>query len=332
MDGMYGGNMAAWRKFNNSLYLRLLCRVSGRSEMNAGAKMAEILNNPSTYPIFTSNADNATVKFTGNDPYISEFGTTTESDFTSSGRKLTEQLIKMTVETDINGNQVYVDPRLPVIGKKNPNAVVNPDNIWKGTVSGCTDLERSTVDIGTSWLNYRIFCRKDAPATYMDYAETRFIFAEAALKGYIAGGQSAAKSYYEAGVRASMEKWSEQGAYSDPAVSITSAEVDSYLASSLGSWDLAADKEEFLGNQKFLALFWVGMEAYHEYRRTGYPVLTIGEGTIYNDHVLPTRLGYPNITLTTNSANANAALEEMGGPNDMKTPVWWSKQAITGGK
>ncbi len=332
MDGMYGGNMAAWRKFNNSLYLRLLCRISGRSEMNAGAKMTEILNNPSTYPIFTSNADNAAVKFTGNDPYISEFGTTTESDFTSSGRKLTEQLIKMTVETDINGNQVYVDPRLPVIGKKNPNAVVNPDNIWKGTVSGCTDLERSTVDIGTSWLNYRIFCRKDAPATYMDYAETRFIFAEAALKGYIAGGQAAAKNYYEAGVRASMEKWSEQGAYSDPAVTITSAEVDAYLASSLGSWDLAADKEEFLGNQKYLALFWVGMEAYHEYRRTGYPVLTIGEGTIYNDHVLPTRLGYPNITITTNSANANAALEEMGGPNDMKTPVWWSKQAITGGK
>ena len=34
MDGMYGGNMAAWRKFNNSLYLRLLCRISGRSEMN----------------------------------------------------------------------------------------------------------------------------------------------------------------------------------------------------------------------------------------------------------------------------------------------------------
>jgi hypothetical protein len=300
--------------------------------MNVGVKMTEILNNSSLYPIFTSNADNASVKFTGNDPYISEFGTTTESDFTSSGRKLTQQLIKMTVQTDISDNQVYVDPRLPIIGKKNPNLVVNPGNIWKGTVSGCTDLERSTVDIGTSWLNYTIFCRKDAPATYMDYAEIRFIFAEAALKGLIPGGQAVAKSHYEAGVRASMEKWSEQGAYSDPAVTITAAEVDTYLASPLGSWDLATDKEEFLGNQKFLSLFWVGMEAYHEYRRTGFPVLTIGQGTIYNDQVLPTRLGYPNISITTNSVNASAALEEMGGPNDMKTPVWWSKQAITGGK
>jgi hypothetical protein len=166
----------------------------------------------------------------------------------------------------------------------------------------------------------------------MDYAEIQFILAEAALKGLITGGQSAAKSYYEAGVRASMEKWSAQGAYSETPESITPGEVDTYLASPLGSWDLATDKAAFLGNQKFLALFWIGMEAYHEYRRTGYPVLTIGEGTIYNDNILPTRFGYPNTTMSTNSDNANAALEDMGGPNDMKTPVWWSKQAIAGGK
>jgi hypothetical protein len=332
MDGMYGGDMEAWRKFNNSLYMRLLCRVSGRSDMNVGAKMTEIINNPAKYPVFTSNADNAMVKFSGNDPYISNFGTTTESDFTSSGRKLTQQLIGLTVQTDINDNQVYVDPRLPVIGKKNPIIEVNPDNIWKGTVSGCTEMERSEVDRGTSWLNYKVFCRRDAPATYMDYAEVQFILAEAALKNHITGGAAAAKDYYEKGVRASMAKWSEQGAYSDPAVTITTDDVDTYLASPLGSWDLATNKEEFIGNQKWLALFWVGMEAYHEYRRTGYPVLTIGEGTVYNDNILPTRFGYPNVTISTNNANATAAIEEMGGPNDMKTPVWWSKQAISGGK
>ena len=82
----------------------------------------------------------------GNDPYLSNFGLTTESEFTSSGRKLTRQLIGMTVQTDINGNQIYVDPRLPIIGKKNNIVAVNPNNIWIGTKSGCTDQERSTVD------------------------------------------------------------------------------------------------------------------------------------------------------------------------------------------
>lgn len=332
MDGMYKGDMAGWRRFNNSLYLRLLCRVSGRTEMNAGAKMTEIINSPTKYPVFTSNQHNATVKFSGSDPYISNFGLTTESEFTSSGRKLTRQLIGMTVITDGGGNQIYVDPRLPIIGKKNNIVAVNPNNIWIGTKSGCTDQERSTVDRGTSWLNYKVFCRRDAPATYMDYAEIQFIFAEAALKGYITGGEAAAKGYYEAGLRASMAKWSEQGAYSETPISISASAVDVYLASPLGSWDLAANKAEFLGNQKYLALFWIGMEAYHEYRRTGYPVLTIGEGTIYNDNILPTRFGFPNTTMLTNGKNADAALADMGGPNDMKTPVWWSKQAITGGK
>jgi hypothetical protein len=188
--------------------------------------------------------------------------------------------------------------------------------------------ERASADRGSSWLNYKVFCRKDAPATYMDYAEVQFILAEAALKGLISGGEAVAKSYYEAGLTASMLKWSEQGAYSETPTSISQGDIDTYLASPLGSWDLATDKEEFLGNQKYLALFWIGMEAYHDYRRTGYPVLTIGGGTIYNDHVLPTRFGYPAVTMSTNSDNANAALSNMKGANDMKTPVWWSKQAI----
>lgn len=328
MDGMYGGDMTAWRKFNNSLYLRLLCRVSGRAEMESGKKIAEILGNPGKYPVFTSNADNATVKFSGNDPYISNFGITSESEFTSSGRKLTRQLIGMTVQTDVNGNQIHEDPRLKIIGKKNNIKEVNPNDIWIGTKSGCTDQERSTVDRGTSWLNFKVFCRRDAPAIYMDYAEIQFIFAEAALKGSISGGEAKAKQYYEAGVKASMEKWSEQGAYSVPAATITATDIDTYLQSPLGSWNSASNKEEFLGNQKYLALFWIGMEAYHEYRRTGYPVLTIGEGAVYNDRVLPTRFAYPSVTMSTNGANAKIALEQMGGENNMKTPVWWSKQAI----
>ena len=210
LDGMYGGSMAKWRKFNNSLYLRLLCRVSGRSEMNAGAKMAEIVNNPTNYPIFASNDDNATVIFTGTDPYRNEFSITTEGDFSSSGRKLTQQLLKMTVVTT-NDVQTYVDPRLPIIGKKNISTVTNPKNIWIGTVAGCTVEEQNTVDRGTSWLNYKVFCRTAAPGCFMDYAEVQFILAEAALNGYITGGETAAKAYYTAAVTASMKKMGSSG-------------------------------------------------------------------------------------------------------------------------
>jgi len=69
------------------------------------------------------------------------------------------------------------------------------------------------------------------------------------------------------------------------------------------------------------------VEAWHEYRRTGYPMLTIGRGTL-NNHILPTRFAYPGVTMATNSINARAAIKNMGGDNDMQTSVWWSKQAI----
>ncbi|MEN8248381.1 MAG: SusD/RagB family nutrient-binding outer membrane lipoprotein [Bacteroidota bacterium] len=329
LDGMYGGSMEQWRKFNNSIYLRLLCRVSGRSEMNVGTKMTEILDNPTDYPVFTSNEDNATVVYSGIDPYRNEFATTNEGSFTSSGRKLTQQLIKMTVITDL-GVQTYEDPRLAIIGKKNPSATSNPTDIWIGTVAGCTQEERQTVDRGTSWLNTAVMCRPEAPGWFMDYAEVQFILAEAAFKGLITGGETAAKEYYNSAVTASLQKWSEYGQYSQLPVSITQEDIDTFLASDLAAWDLTAahKKEELIANQKHLALFWVGMEAYHEYRRTGYPLLIIGDGTVYNDFILPTRFAYPNTTMATNNTNAQEALSRMGGENNMKTPVWWSKQAI----
>lgn len=328
LDGMYRGSIEQWQKFNNSLYLRLLMRVSGRNEMGAGAKMTDVLNNPTTYPIFTSNADNATVVFSGNDPYQNQFAITNEGTFTSSGRKLTEQVIKMTVLTDANNTQVYEDPRLAIIGKKNSNLSVNPNNVWKGTIAGSKEEERTNVDRGTSWLNTAVLARAETPTTFMDYAEVQFILAEAALKGYITGGEIATKEYYENAVTASVEKWAELGQFSETQVSITSADITTLLASDLASWDSNTNKEELIGNQKYLALFWIGMEAYHEYRRTEYPQLVIGDGTVFNNKILPTRFGYPVTTMATNRVNAEIALNRMGGINNMKTPVWWSKKAI----
>ena len=321
LDGMYEGDMAAWRRFNNSLYMRLLCRVNGRSEMNVSQRMQNILNNPEKYPLFQSNADNARVDYSGIKPYVNQFTDETESGFTSSGRKLTEQFIKMTVITE-NGIQIYEDPRLPIWGKKHPNKTV-----WKGTIAGCTFAEMNDADSGASRLNYEVFCRATAPSFFMCYDELEFILAEAAQKGLIGGGEEAARQYYEAAIKASVEKWNEFGAYSLTPVNIDEAALAEFLDSDLASWDKHDDKLQLIAEQKFLALFWVGMEAYHEYRRTGYPVLTIGKGT-YNDHVLPTRFAYPATSVATNAEHVAEALQRMGGENNMKTPVWWSRQAI----
>lgn len=47
-----------WKKFGNSLSLRLLTRILKRNgEINVHERIQEIINNPSTYPVFLSNAE-----------------------------------------------------------------------------------------------------------------------------------------------------------------------------------------------------------------------------------------------------------------------------------
>jgi len=338
MDGMYGFDMLKWQKFNNALYLRLLCRISGRAatvvdgSKTVAQKMQQIVDEPATYPIFESNADNATVKYTGAEPYKSEFDPAeyTTAEFTSAAYRITEQTVKMMNIKDPNNEKIdkYTDPRLKIIAVYSGGSY----NYWKGTVAGCEATEQDNVNRGSSMLNYANLVRANSDEWFMDYSEVQFILAEAALKGNIRGGADAAKQYYEQAIKSSMQKWSNFASAVNPLNVISDDDTNAFLQSDLASWDNADDKSELIANQKYLALFWVGMEAWHEYRRTGFPSLTIGKGCTFNDMILPTRFAYPNTTMATNSENAKVALQRMGGDNTMKTPVWWSKQAIESGK
>jgi hypothetical protein len=54
-----------WRKFANSLMLRYYMRLSVKLPAYAKAGIEEILSNPAQYPIFASNADDATMAYVG---------------------------------------------------------------------------------------------------------------------------------------------------------------------------------------------------------------------------------------------------------------------------
>lgn len=349
LDNMYGFDMKKWQRFNNSLYIRVLGRLMGRNttvvdstgNMTVKGKMQQIVDNPAQYPVFTSNDDNATVRFTAIAPYYSEFDPAnyTESDFTNSAYHLTEQTIKMMVIKGRNADgsinmkaDIYIDPRLHIIGKQRDSAPY-----WKGTVAGGLAENQNNDDRASSYLNTQVLRRNNSDEFFMGFDELEFILAEAALKGIINGGDAAARTYYEAAVTANMQKWTKFAQAAVPNNTpvdyiITDQAVTDYLQSSLASWDANTNHEKLILEQKYIATFWVGMEGWSDYRRTGYPELTIGQGTDPNDNILPTRMGYPNTTVATNATNAAAALKNMGASaNDMKTPLWWSKKAIEGG-
>ncbi|MFY7840796.1 MAG: SusD/RagB family nutrient-binding outer membrane lipoprotein, partial [Lacibacter sp.] len=83
-DPVYYGNVSRWRKFGNSLYLRLLMRVSGKAEASADAiaKIKQIVEtNASSYPVIANNDESAILRWTGIAPYTSPLVAVREQDF-----------------------------------------------------------------------------------------------------------------------------------------------------------------------------------------------------------------------------------------------------------
>ncbi|MOA25068.1 Susd and RagB outer membrane lipoprotein [compost metagenome] len=83
----------------------------------------------------------------------------------------------------------------------------------------------------------------------------------------------------------------------------------------------AADAFKQIAYQRWVHLYMNGYEAWAEWRRTGYPLLTAAGGTMG----VPTRQAYPSSEFTLNKENYNKAKEALGGKDDLYGRVWWNK-------
>lgn len=99
-----------WRKFTNSLRMRVLLRVIDVPELNADLELKKMLADPDTYPIFESNDEAARVNVSGVAP--EEAPMTRPSDLSSY-----KQLSKFFIDKLLEWN----DPRLPIFAKQATN-------------------------------------------------------------------------------------------------------------------------------------------------------------------------------------------------------------------
>lgn len=305
-DLLYGGDLTRWQKFTNSLLLRVLIRISNCSEIDVSEEFAAIYNSPGTYPVFASEEDAAVMRFTGTDSNLNPFGSTNILSF---------QAARRAAEFTVDQMNDSGDPRISLY-------FVQVGGQWSGAKSGVVSREESGSG-NAAKLNKAILGSYNSPYSFMNYDEVLFIMAEAALKGFIPGGDAVAADFYTKAVEASVRHWSSLPNNEEP---ITDRAVNQFLAKV--GWN---GTYEQLMTQKYIALFWCGFESWSEYRRTGYPRLQIARTTL-NDQILPRRFEYPINTATTNPDNYAIAVERMRkeykGGDDMKTPVWWSKYRI----
>ena len=163
-DLMYKGDIAKWRKFTNSLHMRLLMRLQNRdAEMGVSEKLREIVSNPARYPVMASNADNAALFYTNVDPFIGHFGTTTLQSFTSNSHRMAEHLVNLMNNTN--------DPRLGIYA-------VQQNNEWTGLVSGYPTTETNATNC--AYLNKDVlgdsfqFVKENTMCTLVSYKGSVF--------------------------------------------------------------------------------------------------------------------------------------------------------------
>lgn len=145
-----------------------------------------------------------------------------------------------------------------------------------------------------------------APGAILQYFEVQFFLAEAVERGFIAGD---AKGFYDKAVTANIVFYNG-----------TEAEATTYLAQPEVAYN-SSNWEELIGTQKWVALFNNGFEAWTEWRRLDHPDFLVNSAT--SDLPVPTRVFYPLDELSLNAANYNAAVQNIGGTDDLYTKIFW---------
>lgn len=329
-DILYNGNITNWKKFATGLSLRLLLRQS--KQVDPSAAMKNILANPTKYPLFESHLDQAALQYLIDRP-------ANESPMYRGGNgatstKVSKQLVDYLKAMNDTRLYVYAQPT-PVSSAADANGnFPDPSKFqYVGDLNGIGSFPDWTLTSppGMLWMSIQ-YSPTLASATagqgiLISYSEVQFTLAEAAEKGYINGGSTAAGTYYTNAIKDQFSYYSSRipSNLASSFLKLTPASIKAdasyYAQSSVAYTGTQTEKLQKIGIQKWISLYMVGFEAWSEWRRTGIPAIPVGPvGPGY----VPRRILYPADELRINEANYRQAVSWLGA-DDLKTHVWWDK-------
>ncbi|MDR0938049.1 MAG: SusD/RagB family nutrient-binding outer membrane lipoprotein [Mediterranea sp.] len=315
-DLAYGGDYAKWARLANSLRLRLAMRM--------------VKANPAEAKRQAEAAISAPQGVMGGGDTFAVSGYAWRHPLYTCSIEYNDIFVSANIQSILGG---YADPRLPKFGLAKTAAGVI------GVRTGLPGLD-ATADQYKGIIS-QINVTPEQAGIIMTAAETFFLRAEAALRGWNAGGGTA-RELYEQGVQESFSQWGVSpgdyltshalpAAWADPLGNATFS--SSAASAATPSWDDASTDEERLEKiitQKWIAGFPEGMNAWAEWRRTGYPRLfPILRNESINGEI-PTTLGVRRLTYTDNEKANNPegyaqAVQLLGGKDSGATRLFWDK-------
>jgi len=286
-DVIYGNSIALWKKFANSLRLRTALRIADKDPVKAKQVIDEIQAEGGAY--ISSNGDNATLKYDVSpqqNPVAASFET--RNDYRIS-------------KTIVDKLSALNDPRLPIYVSRTEN---EPKG-YVGIPNGSTNSEASAIGLANSSKPGSYFLDPKAPAVIFSYAELLFDRAEAAARGFTTEN---AEDLYKQAIKASFLQYNIGGTVADDYINQQGVVYN------------AANYKKSIGEQKWLALFGQGLEAWTEQRRLDYPQLTASVNTVLNGKI-PVRFIYPGSEQSLNGQNYKSAVASQGA--DLLTTKLW---------
>lgn len=284
-DIIYANSIASWKKFANSLRLRIALRIADREPELARQTIAAITTEGLGYISANSETAQLTYKASPNQNPISNLFDTRPDEYRVS-KTLVDQLSALN------------DPRLAIFAQKavSTQTYIGAANGLSANLPGKDQVSK----LGT------YFIAPTAPAVIISYAEVLFDRAEAAARGLT--GEDAAVLYSQA-VEASLTQYG-----------VSTADITAYKASAAVQYN-AANYKKSIGDQKWIALYGQGLEAFTEWRRLDYPKLTPAVAGALNGSI-PVRFIYPGTEQSLNPDGYKAAVAHQGA-DALTTKLWF---------
>lgn len=302
-DIMFGGDIGKWRRFANTLKLRILLRQADKAD-RASAVQAGLATIKASGFGFLGAGENAQV----NPGYANSQNQ--QSPLFGAFYQVNGQPTGTNNQYKGNGYAISVlkqtnDPRLAAYYRPVGGTGTN----FNGTLFGTQDVQVNTLvsDVGPA-----VVKTVSSAAVIMSSHESLFLQAEAAQRGYITGN---AKTLFQAAVTESFVN-----------AGRTAAEATTYLAQKgvkNVDFDASTNKIETIITQKWVSENGVApFEAWADYRRTGYPTdVPISQDPSVTVRQIPVRLFYPQTEFSTNATNVNA----QGTVSQFTSKIFWVK-------
>lgn len=285
-DKIYGGDTAKWKKFGNSLMLRMGVRVADVPAL--ATKSTAAIKAAVSGGVFTSNADNASLVYSNATPNTNPVWV----DLVQSGRS--DFVIANTLVDFMNN---LSDPRRAVYFDQNLGT-----GVYEGGPYGDNNAFSSYTHVSDRVID------PTNPASLIDYSEVCFYLADAAERS-ISGTPVNAAVFYNAGITASFDYWAA------PNVATYLANPAVNYATAPGTWKVK------IGNQLWLAMYNRGYEAWTAWRTYDMPGFNL---PAVSEDPVPTRYTYPISEQNLNKVNYTAASAAIGG-DTQTTKVFWDK-------